>query len=58
MSTRRLLSTTRIAPELMQKIEGFHADVINEWITWKEDNEIKPSRLRPTALEFSLYYDN
>jgi glutamine synthetase len=40
------------------KGDVFTPDVINEWITWKEDNEIKPSRLRPTALEFSLYYDN
>jgi glutamine synthetase len=40
------------------KGDVFTPDVINEWITWKEDNEIKPARLRPTALEFSLYYDN
>jgi len=40
------------------KGDVFTPDVVNEWITWKEDNEIKPSRLRPTALEFSLYYDN
>jgi glutamine synthetase len=40
------------------KGDVFTPDVVNEWITWKEDNEIKPSRLRPTSLEFSLYFDN
>jgi glutamine synthetase len=40
------------------KGDVFTPDVVNEWITWKEENEIKPSRLRPTALEFALYYDN
>jgi glutamine synthetase len=40
------------------KGDVFTPDVINEWITWKEEFEIKPARLRPTALEFALYFDN
>jgi glutamine synthetase len=40
------------------KGDVFTPDVINEWCTWKEEYEIKPARLRPTALEFALYYDN
>jgi glutamine synthetase len=40
------------------KGDVFTPDVINEWVTWKEEFELKPSRLRPTALEFALYYDN
>ncbi len=40
------------------KGDVFTKDVVDEWINWKEENEIKPARLRPTALEFSLYFDN
>src|SRR5437762_10541613 len=40
------------------KGDVFTPDVVNEWVTWKEESEIKPARLRPTALEFALYYDN
>jgi glutamine synthetase len=44
--------------QFLLKGDVFTPEVINEWITWKEENELKPSRLRPTALEFALYYDN
>jgi glutamine synthetase len=40
------------------KGDVFTPEVIHEWIGWKEENEIKPNRLRPTSLEFQLYYDN
>jgi glutamine synthetase len=40
------------------KGDVFTADVVHEWINWKEEFEIKPNRLRPTSLEFQLYYDN
>jgi glutamine synthetase len=40
------------------KGDVFTPEVIHEWIGWKEENEIKPARLRPTSLEFQLYYDN
>jgi glutamine synthetase len=39
------------------KGDVFTKDVIETWIDWKEENEIKPSRLRPTQLEFALYFD-
>jgi len=32
------------------KGDVFTKDVIDTWIDWKEENEIKPSRLRPTSL--------
>jgi len=35
----------------------FTKDIINEWIGWKRDNEIAPMKLRPTPLEYELYYD-
>jgi glutamine synthetase len=39
------------------KGDVFTKDVIDTWIWWKEENEIKPSRLRPTAFEFAQYFD-
>jgi glutamine synthetase len=44
--------------QFLLKGDVFTPEVVNEWISWKEENELKPSRLRPTALEFALYYDN
>ncbi|MCS7031558.1 MAG: type I glutamate--ammonia ligase [Gloeomargarita sp. SKYG116] len=35
----------------------FSEDFIENWITWKLDNEINPMRLRPHPYEFALYYD-
>ena len=42
----------------LRKGDVFTQDVIDSWVDWKEENEIKPARLRPTTLEFSLYFDN
>ena len=35
----------------------FTKDIVTEWIGWKRENEIAPMRLRPTPLEYELYYD-
>ncbi len=35
----------------------FSNDMIEEWISYKRENEIAPARLRPTPLEYELYYD-
>jgi glutamine synthetase len=35
----------------------FSEELIQAWITWKRDNEIKPMALRPHPYEFHLYYD-
>lgn len=35
----------------------FTQDVIDMWIDYKMENEVKPMRLRPVPYEFSLYYD-
>ena len=35
----------------------FTADVIDTWITYKMDKEVKPMALRPHPYEFGLYYD-
>lgn len=35
----------------------FTEDVIETWIDYKVTNEITPTRLRPTPLEFQMYFD-
>lgn len=35
----------------------FTEDLLETYIAFKHDNEIAPSRVRPTPLEFELYYD-
>ncbi|MBE9115910.1 type I glutamate--ammonia ligase [Lusitaniella coriacea LEGE 07157] len=35
----------------------FTEDFVENWISFKLDNEINPMRLRPHPYEFSLYYD-
>ena len=39
------------------KGDVFAKEVIETWINWKEENEIKPARLRPTPFEFAQYFD-
>jgi len=39
------------------KGDVFTKDVIETWIWWKEEFELKPSRLRPTSFEFAQYFD-
>jgi len=35
----------------------FTADVIDTWISYKMEKEVKPMALRPHPYEFGLYYD-
>lgn len=35
----------------------FTEDFIDNWISYKLDNEVNPMRLRPHPYEFALYYD-
>jgi glutamine synthetase len=35
----------------------FTEDFIQNWISYKLDNEVNPIRLRPTPYEYMLYYD-
>lgn len=37
--------------------EVFTPDVIEAWVEYKYEHEIVPTRLRPTPLEFSLYFN-
>jgi glutamine synthetase len=57
-SLEESLNNLRKDHAFLLKGDVFTPDVVNEWITWKEEFELKPSRLRPTSLEFQLYFDN
>ena len=35
----------------------FTEDVIDKWISYKYEEEVQAMRLRPTPLEYYLYYD-
>jgi glutamine synthetase len=43
--------------EFLLKGDVFTTDIIERWIKYKRENEIKPLRLRPHPLEFSMYFD-
>ncbi len=43
--------------EFLLKGDVFTTDIIERWINYKREKEIKPLRLRPHPLEFSMYYD-
>ncbi len=38
--------------------EVFTEDLIETWINWKRERELKPMSLRPHPYEFHLYYDS
>ena len=39
------------------KGDVFTKDVIQTWLDYKREKELDPVRLRPTPLEFHMYYD-
>jgi len=43
--------------EFLLQGDVFTKDIIEEWISFKRKNEIEPFRLRPTPLEYELYFD-
>jgi glutamine synthetase len=43
--------------EFLLKGDVFTEDVIETWLEWKTKSELNPVRLRPTAMEFALYFD-
>ncbi len=42
--------------EFLLRGDVFTQDVIDTWIDYKTDEEITPFRMRPTPLEFALYF--
>jgi glutamine synthetase len=43
--------------EFLLQGDVFTKDIIEEWVSFKRENEVDPMRLRPTPMEFMLYYD-
>ena len=43
--------------EFLLKSDVFTQDVIETWIDYKMEKEVNPVRLRPSPLEFALYFD-
>lgn len=43
--------------DFLKKGNVFTDDLIESWIGWKKEREIDAVRLRPTPMEFQLYYD-
>ena len=44
--------------EFLKQGEVFTEDLIEAWISWKQENELDELKLRPHPYEFSLYYDS
>jgi glutamine synthetase len=44
--------------DFLTKGDVFTDDLVQTWIQYKMENEVKPLRLRPHPYEFFLYYDN
>ena len=43
--------------DFLLKGDVFTQDVIDTWIEYKWNREVNPARLRPTPIEFQLYFD-
>ena len=43
--------------EFLLRGDVFTEDVIETWIDYKVTNEVTPTQLRPTPLEFEMYFD-
>ena len=43
--------------EFLLKGDVFTQDVVETWIDYKMEKEVNPVRLRPSPMEFALYYD-
>ena len=63
----KIPSTPGSLPDALKALEDDHAflteggvfteDFIQNWIDYKDSNEVKPMQLRPHPYELSLYYD-
>ena len=54
---RDALGALQADHDFLLKGDVFTPDVIETWIDYKMENEVKPLRARPVPYEFSLYYD-
>jgi glutamine synthetase len=56
-SLEEALENLRRDHAFMLKGDVFTDDVIETWIQYKYDKEVNPIRMRPTPLEYTLYFD-
>lgn len=56
-SLEEALNTLERDHDFLLRGDVFTEDVIEAWITYKMDKEVKPMALRPHPYEFALYYD-
>jgi len=43
--------------EFLLKGDVFSKDILDEWVSFKRDNEAVPVKFRPTPLEYEMYFD-
>ncbi len=55
-SLEEALAALEADNEFLQAGGVFTQDLIDTWIEYKRENEIKPLSLRPNPYEFELYY--
>ncbi|AWB81525.1 type I glutamate--ammonia ligase [Corynebacterium yudongzhengii] len=56
-SLEAALEALREDHEFLTEGDVFTQDLIETYIDYKYENEIQPARLRPTPLEFEMYFD-
>jgi glutamine synthetase len=56
-SLERALDALERDHAFLLKGDVFTKDVIQTWIDYKREKELDPVRMRPTPLEFHMYYD-
>jgi glutamine synthetase len=57
MSLDGSLEALRRDHAFLLKGDVFTPDLLDTWIDYKTENELDPIRLRPSPLEYSMYYD-
>ena len=57
-SLEESLAALKADHEFLLKGGVFTKDLIESWITWKEEKELDEMHLRPHPYEFHLYYDS
>jgi glutamine synthetase len=53
----RALEALEADHEFLLKGDVFNEELIERWISYKRQKEIDPVRMRPTPLEFQMYFD-
>jgi glutamine synthetase len=56
-SLEESLNNLRTKGDFLKKGDVFSEDVIETWVNWKIEKEIRPVQQRPVPYEFYLYYD-